>query len=153
MPAPQPDPIDPADLPALALATMRAAKFPMLATVDDGQPRVRPVSPVRTEAFVVYVANLRSYHKTGEIEKNSRVELCYLDSEHNQVRITAMAEVVEDRAVIDDIWQSNALLRAYLGQPDNPQLVLYRMLPKRVRYMKEWALEYHEVPFAISVRT
>lgn len=132
---------------------MRAAKFPMLATVDDGQPRVRPVSPVRTEAFVVYVANLRSYHKTGEIEKNSRVELCYLDSEHNQVRITAMAEVVEDRAVIDDIWQSNALLRAYLGQPDNPQLVLYRMLPKRVRYMKEWALEYHEVPFAISVRT
>lgn len=130
------------------MSTMRAAKFPMLATVDQGQPRVRPVSPVKTDGFVVYVANLRSYHKTGEIALNPKVELCYLDADHNQVRITAVAEVVEDRAVVDDIWQNNALLRAYLGQPDNPQLVLYRMTPQRVRYMKEWALDYHEVPLS-----
>jgi len=39
----------------------------MLATVDSqGQPRVRPVSPVRTDAFVIYVANLRRYGKTRE---------------------------------------------------------------------------------------
>jgi hypothetical protein len=26
-------------------------------------------------------------------------------------------------------------------------LIVYRIMPNRVRYMKEWALEYFEVPF------
>ena len=146
MPAPVPKPIDPAELPALAAATMRAAKFPMLASMDGDQARVRPVSPVRTDGFTVYVANLKSYHKTAEIAANPRVELCYLDPEHNQVRITGRAEVVTDRALIEDIWEANALLRAYLGSPDNPVFMLYRVVPDRVRYMREWALQYHDVP-------
>ncbi len=146
MPAPTPKPIDPAELPALAKTTMRAAKFPMLASLDGDQARVRPISPVRTEGFTVYVANLRSYHKTGEIAANPKVELCYLDADHNQVRITGLAETVADRALLDEIWQSNPLLRAYLGTPDNPALIVYRIQPQKVRYMREWALEYFEVP-------
>ena len=145
MPAPVPKPIDPVELPALAAATMRAAKFPMLASMDGDQARVRPVSPVRTDGFTVFVANLRNYHKTGEIAANPKVELCYLDPDHNQVRITGRAEVVTDRALIEDIWQENALLRAYLGSPDNPVFMLYRIVPDQVRYMREWALEYHVV--------
>ena len=147
MAAPTPKPIDPAELPALASATMKAAKFPTLATLDGDQPRVRPVSPVRTVGFTVYVANLRAYHKTGEIEANPRVELCYLDPDHNQVRITGRAEVVTDAALVHDIWQSNPLLRAYLGSPENPQFMLYCIIPAQVRYMREWALQYHDVPF------
>ena len=49
-----------------------------------------------TDGFTVYVANLRSYHKTEEIAANPRVELCYLDDHHDQVRITGVAEVVTD---------------------------------------------------------
>lgn len=146
MPPPAVKPVDPAELPALAQATMRAAKFPMLSSMDGDQPRVRPVSPVKTEGFTVYVANLRSYHKTGEIAHNPKVELCYLDTDHNQVRITGMAEVVKDRTLLEGIWAGNALLRAYLGTPDNPELIIYRIQPHHVRYMREWALHYHEVP-------
>ena len=60
MTKPTPAPFDPAQLRDLALAVMRQARFPNLATIDGDQPRVRPVSPVRTEGFTVYVANLRS---------------------------------------------------------------------------------------------
>jgi uncharacterized pyridoxamine 5'-phosphate oxidase family protein len=148
MAQPQPKPIDPAELPALARATMQAAKFPMLATVDGDQPRVRPVSPVRTDGFTVYVANLRRYGKTAEIAANPKVELCYTDDDHNQVRITAEAEVLTDAALLAEIWEANPLLRAYLRTPDNPELIIYRMRPLRVRYMREWALEYFEVPVA-----
>ena len=146
MSPPKPQPVDPAEVPALALATMKAAKFPMLASIDGDQPRLRPVSPVRTEGFTVYVANLRSYGKTAEIAANPKVELCYCDGDHNQVRITGTAEVLTERAVIDDIWQANPLLRAYLGTPDNPELIIYRIKPLRARYMREWALQYFEVP-------
>lgn len=143
---PQPTPIDVSALPALAQATMKAAKFPVLATVEGDQPRVRPVSPVRTDGFTVYVANLRRYGKTAEIAANPKVELCYTDEEHNQVRITAEAEVVTEAGLLGEIWEGNPLLRAYLRTPENPELIVYRMKALRVRYMREWALEYYEVP-------
>ena len=143
---PQPTPIDVSALPALAQATMKAAKFPVLATVEGNQPRVRPVSPVRTDGFTVYVANLRRYGKTAEIAANPKVELCYTDEEHNQVRIMAEAEVVTEAGLLGEIWEGNPLLRAYLRTPENPELIVYRMKALRVRYMREWALEYYEVP-------
>jgi general stress protein 26 len=146
MARPTPEPIDPAQLLSLASAVMKAARFPQLATIDGDQPRLRPVSPVRTDGFTVYVANLRGYHKTLEIAANPRVELGYVDDQHDQVRITGRAEVVSDRPLLQEIWDANPLLRQYLGSIDNPELIVYRIVPDRVRYMKEWALEYHEVP-------
>ena len=147
MSRPQPQPVDPAELPQLAQATMRAGKFPMLATVDGDQPRLRPVSPVRTDGFTVYVANLRRYGKTRELASTSKAELCYRDDQDNQVRITATAEIVTERPLLQEIWDSSPLLRAYLGSIDNPELIIYRFVPTQVRYMREWALEYFEVPF------
>ena len=38
--------------------------------------------------------------------------------------------------------------RLYLGVIDNPEFVLYAVYPERVRFMREWALEYQEVPLA-----
>lgn len=143
---PQPELIEPAKLLELARAVVRDDRFPYLATIDGDQPRVRPVSPVRTDGFTVYVANLRGYHKTAEIAANPRVELCYLDDRHDQVRITGVAEVVTDRALLQQIWDTNPLLRQYLGSIDNPELIVYRIRPERVRFMREWALDYHEVP-------
>lgn len=146
MSKPAPKTIDPGSVPQRASEIVRKVRFPVLATMDGDQPRVRPVSPVRTEGFTVYVANLKSYHKTTEISINSKVELCYVDEDHNQVRITGAAEVVTDKDLLEEIWNSNRLLQHYLGSVDNPQLVVYRIIPNRVRFMLEWALEYYEVP-------
>jgi general stress protein 26 len=148
MTRPAPEPVDPANVVHLALAVVKADRFPYLATIDGDQPRLRPVSPVRTERFTVYVANLRSYHKTQEIAANPKVELCYLDDKHDQVRITGVADVVTDAATLQSIWDENPLLRQYLGRIDNPEFILYRIRPTRVRFMREWALDYHEVPLA-----
>ena len=148
MSKPTPQPIDPKDLPALAQAVLQADRFPYLATIDGKQPRVRPVSPVRTDGFTIYVANLKMYGKTAEIAANSNVELCYMDDHHNQIRLTGQAEVLKDRAVLQEIWDSNALMRQFLGSIDNPALLVYKIVPTRVRYMQEWALEYYEIPVA-----
>jgi general stress protein 26 len=148
MAKPTSDPIDPSQLVALASAVIKSARFPCMATIDGDQPRLRPISPVRTDGFTVYVANLRNYHKTIEIEANPKVELCYLDEHHDQVRITGTAEILSDAAILTEIWEANPLLRQYLGTIDNPALIVYRVRPNRVRYMKEWALDYHEVPLA-----
>jgi general stress protein 26 len=101
---------------------------------------------VRTDGFTVYIANLRHYYKTEEIMANPKVELCYLDTNHDQVRIPGRAEVLADLVLLKEIWDANPLLRSYLGTPDNPELVVYRVRPERVRFMRERALEYDEVP-------
>ena len=140
---PVPAPIK--DVREVALLTVKQCKFPMLASMDSDQPRVRPVSPVKTTEFTAYVASFRSSHKTGEIESNGKVELCYMNDTHDQVRITGFAEVVRERDVVQDIWDTNPLLRSYLVTIDNPEFVLYRIVPLQVRFMREWALDYHDV--------
>ena len=140
---PQPAPVE--NVRELALSLVRQVKFPILASIDGDQPRARPVSPVRTTDFTAFVASFRSSHKTGEIERNANVELCYMSDQHDQVRITGIAKVVTDRDVIQSIWNANPLLRSYLVTMDNPELVLYEVVPTHVRFMREWALEYHDV--------
>jgi general stress protein 26 len=146
MTKPTPEPVDPNRLVELAQAVIAADHFPDLATIDGDQPRLRPVSPVKRVGFTIYVANLRTYHKTAEIAANPKVELCYCDAKHDQVRITGIAEVVTERSVLQEIWDANPLMRQYLGSLDNPMLIVYRVHPTQVRFMREWALEYHDVP-------
>ena len=147
MARPSADHLEPFELVQQALSVIATDKLPYLATVDGDQPRLRPIAPVKTEGFTVYIANLRSYGKTAEIEANPRVEICYLDGHNDQVRITGVAEVVTDKAIKAEIWESNPHLRNYMVDPENPDFLLYRVVPTRVRFMKEWALTYREVPF------
>ena len=141
-------PVPKEELRRVALETMAAARFPMFASVDHDQPRLRPVSPVKTEEFTVFVASMRNSGKTGELERNSKVELCYLSEGHDQVRITGAAELVTDPIIRQRIWDENPLLRAFLKSIDNPEFMLYKVTPHRVRFMREWALEYQEVPMS-----
>ena len=148
MPKPRPDPFDPEELPSLARKVIKEAKFPMLATIDGDQARLRPVSPVRVDGFTIYVANLKAYHKTAQIAANPKVELCYLAPSHDQIRITGTAHSLSEgeQPLIDEIWQQNPLLRQYLGSSTNPELIIYRIIPEQVRFMREWALDYSDVP-------
>ena len=117
MPTPSTDHVEPSELVQQALAVIYADRLPYLATVEGDQPRLRPIAPVKTDGFTIYIANLRSYGKTAEIESNPRVEICYPH------------------------------IRNYMVVVLNPDFILYRVVPTRVRFMKEWALTYREVPF------
>jgi uncharacterized pyridoxamine 5'-phosphate oxidase family protein len=139
-------PLDTAQVLEQALAVLSADGVCFLATMDDDQPRLRPITPVKTEGFDVYVVNLRSHNKTREIANNPKVELCYLDTHHRQVRITGVAEVVKDSTLLQKVAGAHTLLHAYLETIDRSQFVLYRVRPTQVRYMQGWAAEYHKVP-------
>lgn len=145
MPRPTPEPVDITKLRELALCVIAADKFPMLATLDGDQPCVRPVSPLGNEDFTIYIASLRDSHKTREIEANAKVELCYMTPGHDQVRLTGIAHEVTDAATRLDWWTRSPLLRAYIPSAGDPRFVLYRVEAGRVRFMREWALEYFEV--------
>jgi general stress protein 26 len=139
-------PLDPAQVVERAIAVIQNAPHCFLATTDGEQPRLRPMSPVRTDSFTIFLANLHDSNKTREIERNPRVELCFLDAQNDQVRITGVAEVVTDEAILQDVLGAKTLLHAYLETVDRTRFVLYRIRPARVRFMQEWSLHYHELP-------
>lgn len=132
---------------------MAEARFPMLATVDasgaDGlQPRVRPVFLRVGGRLYCLRRQSPPLRQDGRDRRPSPRRTPLSLPAHDQVRITATAEILTDSAKIAEIWTTNPLLRRYLGQPDNPDLIIYRLLPERVRFMREWALEYFEIPIA-----
>jgi uncharacterized pyridoxamine 5'-phosphate oxidase family protein len=139
-------PLDTAQVLEQALAVLSADGVCFLATMDDDQPRLRPITPVKTEGFDVYVVNLRSYNKTREIANNPKVELCYLDTQQRQVRIAGVAEVVQDATLLQEVAGAHTLLHAYLETIDRSQFVLYHVRPTQVRFMRGWAADYHKVP-------
>lgn len=146
MPKPIPKPVTPEELPELALAVLKADRFPILASVDGDQPRARPITATWTDGFTVYFANLKRFHKTVELAANPKVELCFLSPSDDQVRITGIAELVTDDATQQEAFRRDKLLKHYLKSPDNPEFALYRIRPVQVRFMREWALEYFDVP-------
>ena len=60
--------------------------------------------------------------------------------------ITGIAELVTDYATQQEAFRRDNLLKHYLKSPDNPEFALYRIRPVQVRFMREWALEYFDVP-------
>ena len=59
----------------------------------------------------------------------------------------ALAATGKAQAADDEMSSLRRIMDAPASKSlDNPQLIVYRIRPTRVRYMQEWALEYHDVP-------
>lgn len=134
------------ELVGLAREVIREARFPLLATADGDQPRVRPMTLAWEDGFTTFFVSLKRFHKTVELAANPRVEVCFLNERHDQVRVSGVAQRVTEPELLRRAWENDPLLPRYLGTPDNPEFQVWRVVPNRVRYMKEWSLEYEEVP-------
>ena len=135
MSKPAAKPILPDEVAALARAVVQADRFPQLATIAGDQPCVRPVSPVRTDGFTVYVANLRSYHKTAEIAANPKVELCYLDDHHDQVRLKHPQPVARIRRTLGRTDPKPVLLQIARQQVTQPRIIVDNKYQRVIRHL------------------
>jgi general stress protein 26 len=78
-----------------------------LATVDGKCPRVRPVTLMRKGNNLFTVSMLKNA-KVNQIRKNSKVEFAFSipDMGFNAIRVECTADVVEDRKVKSEIYDS-----------------------------------------------
>ena len=87
--------------------------------------------------------------KIQEIANNPRVEICFVDGEHWQVRASGTAEVVEDASIKKHLMEttlSPKLWHGFFPQGEkDPRFVLYRIRPVAFEWMKEWELNYRRV--------
>ncbi|HEY0051485.1 MAG TPA: pyridoxamine 5'-phosphate oxidase family protein [Pyrinomonadaceae bacterium] len=107
----------------------------MLTTIDGGSLRSRPM---QTQDFELdgdlWFFTSSKTHKAEEIEKDNRVNVSYAEPGSNSyVSISGTAEIVRDRAKIDEYW--NDILKAWFPEgKDSPDLVLLKVAVEQAEY-------------------
>ena len=109
--------------------------FCMLTTMDNGILRSRPMS---TQEFEfdgdLWFFTSDNTHKIEEIEKDNRVNVAYSNPDDNvYLSISGRAEVVKDRAKIEELW--SPVLKAWFPEGlDDPHLCLLKIPVEQAEY-------------------
>ncbi|HEX8368117.1 MAG TPA: pyridoxamine 5'-phosphate oxidase family protein [Pyrinomonadaceae bacterium] len=107
----------------------------MLTTIDWGILRSRPM---QTQEFDfdgdLWFFTSSETHKTEEIEKDRRVNVSYAAPDSNTyVSVTGTAEIVKDRAKIEELW--NPIYKAWFPDGlEDPNLVLLKVGVEQAEY-------------------
>ena len=113
-----------------------------LATCDQRQPRVRPMSPLAVEGNTIYMAAYASSGKIGEISSNPNVEVCYMDEKNRHIRCRGTAEIVNEPDLKRRLWQANRYVQAYFASPRDPGFALLKIDVVEALLMEADKLEY-----------
>ena len=107
----------------------------MLTTIDSGSLRSRPMS---TQQFDfdgdLWFFTSDNTHKVDEIQKYSRINAAYSQPDENRyVSVSGRAEVVKDRAKIEELW--NPIHKAWFPEGlDDPHLCLLKVNVEQAEY-------------------
>lgn len=120
-----------------AKATMKAARFCFLITLDAaGQPQARLVGPFDPEPeMTVWMGTNRTTRKVGQIRRNPRVTLAYYDAQGSgYVTLIGKARLVESREKRRRRWRKE-WEPFYPGGPEGNTYLLIEFTPTRIEVM------------------
>lgn len=109
--------------------------FAMLTTMSGDKLRSRPMSTQQVEFDGdLWFFTGSDTHKVEEIEKDKRVNVAYAKPESNTfVSVSGTAELVKDRAKIEELW--NPIYKAWFPKGlDDPTLVLLKISVEEAEY-------------------
>jgi general stress protein 26 len=131
-------------------------EFAMLTTAEeDGSLRSRPMATQRAEFDGdLWFFTHASAPKVGEVERERQVNVAYAAPDDNRyVSVSGRAQVVRDRAKIEELW--SAPLKAWFpGGKDDPDIALLRVTVERAEYWDSPSSAVaHAVGFVKAVAT
>ena len=109
--------------------------FCMLTTIDAGHLRSRPMSTQQLEFDgELWFFTSDNTHKVDEIQKDGRVNVAYSQPDENRyVSVSGRAEMVKDRAKIEELW--NPIHKAWFPEGlDDPHLCLLKVNVEQAEY-------------------
>ena len=107
-----------------------------LATIEDNQPRLRPITVVNSQGNLYILTGTR---KVQQIRVNSNVELVSLvrhGDNAGYIRLTGSAIIVEDDAIRKRLAEEVSFFGTYWSESDDRDYTLIVIEPVRVAYLK-----------------
>ncbi len=114
---------------------IKEVEIAMLTTIDKGALRSRPMATQQTEFDGdLWFFTSSETHKTDEIEKDNRVNVSYaLPSDNTYISVSGKAEIVKDRAKIEELW--NPIYKAWFPDGlDDPNIILLKIEVEQAEY-------------------
>lgn len=121
------------------------AGYCTMATSVDGQPRVRPMKFVITDDFRFWCSTVNISGKVGELAQNAQVELCWVDSARNHLRVSGTADISGGPEKKRELLRLHPGAKGLFQDENDPRLVHVEVVPSRVRWKEHSFGEYHEV--------
>ena len=129
---------------------MRDIDFCMLTTVDEGGDlHSRPMSSngdIDADGDIWFFTNASS-HKVSEIAKLPKVNVSFADPDNQRyVSVSGTAQLVRDRAKIDELWRPEFKIWFPKGKED-PEVALLRVSLEKAEY---WDSPSSTIGYALS---
>jgi len=118
-----------------------------LATMDETQPRVRPVTMVPLDSQF-WILTGKGDEKMKQLKSNPQIEVCYpieKDENTGYARFSGRAIIIEDFDIKKDISRRVNFFKHYWKGPEDPNFALLKMVFKEVEYLRPgepWTTRY-----------
>ncbi|MHB8138690.1 MAG: pyridoxamine 5'-phosphate oxidase family protein [Smithellaceae bacterium] len=108
------------------LAFLNANPGCHLATLEEQQPRVRQMFMYRADdtGIIFHTGAFKSLY--AQLLENRQVEVCF-NSPDKQVRISGVAEFVEDENLKNEILEARPFLKSVMGTQGEKALIVLRI--------------------------
>ena len=125
------------DIPSIE-ALLRGENTIFLASAENDQPRVRPMSMVEINGEL-FVLTGTADAKVSQIKQNEKVEvlrLIKLEDGGGYVRFSAVAKIVESQSIRSRVAKATSFFDKYFQSADDPKFTLLHLIPKKIEYLK-----------------
>ncbi|MHC4441149.1 MAG: pyridoxamine 5'-phosphate oxidase family protein, partial [Planctomycetota bacterium] len=121
---------------------MKETGWGTLATTDGQKVGVRPMAGWAWMADELWCASGKTSDKIAQLTKVPHAEYCFCNQEGKHVRIAGQCTVSTDNEEKLKLYKVVPLLKNYIQDPADPEYVIIRMKPDRIRIMESTKLEY-----------
>lgn len=126
-------------------ALMKQAGAGFLATTDGRRAEVRPMGAWAWKDGELWMAAGAGSSKVADIEANPGVEMCFMTPDGHHVRIAGPCRISRDNADKGWLYKEMPDLPRYVDGPAEPDWVVLRLSPQRVRVMASSDFSYAEI--------
>ncbi len=119
-----------------------------LASTDGKTVGVRPMGGWAWMGRELWCATGASSEKVAQIGKVPHAEYCFGSTEGEHVRISGPCTVSTDNGDKKKLYDTVPGLKKHISDPADPDYVVIRMKPDRIRYRGATDHGYKEIPLA-----
>ncbi|MFD1738000.1 pyridoxamine 5'-phosphate oxidase family protein [Bacillus salitolerans] len=109
-----------------------------LATIRDQKPFTRFMT-FSHEDLTLYTASDKHTHKVEDINQNPSVHILLgnkdISFDHSYMEIEAKAEITDEVSLKEKCWNNH--LHEWLEGPNDPNYVVLKLTPEKVRFFEE----------------